>query len=295
MKRLDLGKLRGPGLFFGGPYSNLQASQALKEYAEHHGISPSNIICSGDTVAYCAQPNETVELLRHWGVAVVQGNCEQSLANEVPHCGCGFEQGSACEALAQSWYRFADQNIEYRHRQWMRGLPGIIQFSILEKQFAVIHGGVDSINQFIFPSTNTDAKLQAILAAGVDGIIAGHCGLPFTQLIRHKLWHNPGAIGLPANDGTSRVWFSRWDIENRNIIIQHRSLEYDATLARANMLQVGLGNGYAEALISGLWPSQDVLPAEEKARQGRALSEHSFIFGVTQGANKHRFGGQVFQ
>src|SRR3546814_2069829 len=33
-------------------------------------------------------------------------------------------------------------------------------------------------------------------------------GLPFTELVDGRLWHNAGAIGLPANDGTPRVWYS---------------------------------------------------------------------------------------
>ena len=38
----------------------------------------------------------------------------------------------------------------------------------------------------------------------IDAIIGGHSGLPFTQTLGSRLWHNPGAIGMPANDGTPR-------------------------------------------------------------------------------------------
>ena len=87
MTHLNLGILEGPLLLFGGPYSNLQATRALKGHAERLGIPPSHIICTGDAVAYFAKPNETVELLREWGVNVLMGNCEESLGWVSDDCG----------------------------------------------------------------------------------------------------------------------------------------------------------------------------------------------------------------
>lgn len=273
MTGLDLGELQGPLLFFGGPYSNLQATQALISYARQQAIPASHVICTGDIVAYCAQPNETLNVLRDWGVSAVMGNCEESLGCGARNCGCGFEEGSACDALAQSWYRFAQRKVSDDHRRWMRSLPRIITFGFMRKRFAVIHGGVTKINQFIFPSSNAAVKRREIQAAKVDGVIAGHCGLPFTQQFGGKMWHNPGVIGMPANDGTPRGWVSVWNTVEGKIKIEHRALVYDVEAAYAAMIREGLGNGYAEALISGLWPSMDVLPDEEKAQRANALRE----------------------
>ncbi|HKL26714.1 MAG TPA: metallophosphoesterase family protein, partial [Desulfuromonadales bacterium] len=67
---VDLGCLNGPVLIFGGPYSNLAATQAMRAKAEELEIPPERTICTGDVVAYCAEPRETVDLIRDWGVAV---------------------------------------------------------------------------------------------------------------------------------------------------------------------------------------------------------------------------------
>ena len=152
----------------------------------------------------------------------------------------------------------------------------MVKFKFSRKKFAVIHGGVEKINQFMFCSTSTEAKWRQITAAGVDGIIGGHCGLPFTQQIRGRVWHNPGVIGMPANDGTSRVWYSLWSEVQGKIKIEHRSMNYDAGITRTKMLSAGLDEGYAETLFTGLWPSVDVLPQVEKTRQARALSEYVY-------------------
>ena len=46
----------------------------------------------------------------------------------------------------------------------------------------------------------------------------------------------------------------------------------DATAA-AQMSAKGLKTGYADCLVSGLWPSLDVLPEEERAARGRPLRD----------------------
>ena len=65
-----------PLLAFGGPYSHLQATEAMLAEARRRGIAPGNIICTGDVVAYAANPEETAQLIRGAGIHVVAGNCE---------------------------------------------------------------------------------------------------------------------------------------------------------------------------------------------------------------------------
>ncbi len=274
----ELGCLRGTLLLFGGPCGNLQATAALRSRAERLGIAPGNIICTGDAVAYCAQPNETLALLREWGIHLLMGNCEESLAADAAECGCGFESGSACDRLAGDWYRYAKGEVSRQHKEWMGDLPRSMRFSYQNRTFAVAHGGLEQINQFIFPSTDEGIKLEQIHRAQADGIIAGHCGLPFTQVLGGKLWHNPGALGMPANDGTAHVWFSLWMPAGDRIRIEHHRLDYDAGSARQAMLRAGLVNGYEEALTTGLWPSMEVLPQCERRRRGQEISETAVLF-----------------
>ena len=124
-----LGELNGPILVFGGPYSNLQATQAIKAVAEERNIPPAQVFCTGDTVAYCGEPFETVDLIREWGVHVVKGNCEESLATDAPDCGCGFEEGTTCSLLSVDWYRFARRQVSTEQKQWMEQLPSRITLS----------------------------------------------------------------------------------------------------------------------------------------------------------------------
>jgi hypothetical protein len=121
-------------------------------------------------------------------------------------------------------------------------------------------------------------KRRQIEATGVDGVIGGHCGLPFTQVIAGRLWHNPGVIGMPANDGTPRVWYSRLRSTGNGLEISHRAFTYDHQRAAAKMRHAGLPAAYADALSTGLWPSCDVLLAREKAQQGRPLQSKAMVW-----------------
>jgi predicted phosphodiesterase len=213
----------------------------------------------------------TVDLIREAGTHVVMGNCEESLGQNAADCGCGFASGSACDLLSVAWYAHADRRLDDDARAWMRGLPRRIDLIAGSRRLAVIHGSPTSINQFVFASAPDGAFRDLIGSSGCDGVIGGHCGIPFTRQVDGMLWHNPGAIGIPANDGTPRVWFSVLCPQSDGIELTHHPLEYDHAAAAASMRQAGLPAGYADAMQTGLWPSTDVLPPAELARTGLPL------------------------
>lgn len=263
----------GAVLVFGGCYSNLEATQAVFEYAVELGVPPARMICTGDVVAYGADAAATVELVRRSGVHVIMGNCEEALGNDAEDCGCGFDEGSACEALSAAWYAHAKVQTEASARAWMRALPRRIDIVVGGRRLAVVHGSVQSINAFLFASSPAAILGREIALSGCDGVIGGHCGLPFSRILAGQLWHNAGAIGMPANDGTPRAWFSLLTPVPQGLLIEHRSLRYDHAAAAVKMRQAGLPEGYAAALETGFWPSCDILPEFEAAQRGRPLSE----------------------
>ena len=261
-------------LIFGGPYSNLQATRAVLAEAARRGIPRHRVICTGDVVAYGADPKACVDLLRESDINVVMGNCEQQLAAGADDCGCGFAPGGECDRLSNAWFGHARSALDVADRQWMGGLPRRLDITVSGLRLAVVHGSPSAINRFVFGSTPSRIKAAELTLAGVDGIIGGHCGLPFTQVIDGRIWHNPGVIGLPANDGTPRVWYSVISSGGapRSISIEHACLNYDHLSAASSMRRAGLPENYASALSSGLWPNCDVLPQAEAKAQGRPLS-----------------------
>lgn len=271
---------KGPVLVFGGPYSNLQATQAVLAEAERRGISSSNIICTGDLVAYCGRPREVIALVRAAGIHVVMGNCDEQLGNSAGDCGCGYATGSTCDLLSAQWYAYANGQLTGDDRDFLRGLPKRIDAVIGGLRLAVIHGSAGSINAYVFRSTPDDVIRRELALIDADGAIGGHSGLPFVRQVDGRLWLNAGVVGMPANDGTPRVWYSVLTPVADGVDIEVCALAYDFAAAQADMAAAGLPAEYRRALETGVWPSNDVLPEVERIQQGRTLESERLRFHV---------------
>lgn len=278
-----------PLLVFGGPYSNAEATKAIVAEATRLAIPATNVLCSGDLVAYCASPQETINLIRQWDIAVVMGNCEESFGNDADDCGCGFEEGTSCDLLSAGWFNFSKPRISQDNKQWMSQLPRSISFYYAGFEFEAVHGGTQQINQFIYAS---DAEQISAQLANTEAriIIGGHGGIPFgkevfgksafAKAVENKAWLNAGVIGMPANDGTQDGWYMLVSPLTDSIEVSWHRLTYDAQGTADTMSQEGLNTAYKTALVSGIWPSTDVLPDPEKARSGIPLALEPLIIPV---------------
>jgi predicted phosphodiesterase len=267
--RADL-TAKTPLLVFGGPYSNVRAVEALRALAHGLGLPPERCICTGDVVAYCVEPEETAAAVRDWGCRVIAGNCEEQLAAGAADCACGFEAGTECDRLAKGWYAFADERMSSESRAWMADLPRTLAFSFGGLAFRVVHGGIDRINRFLFPSQRADIAAE-LEQANADVVVAGHAGIPFITRAGRRVWFNPGVIGMPANDGACETWYGLIRAADGAVMLSTHRLAYDHQGAAAAMRRWGHANGYARSLVTGLWPSLDVLPPQERAATGKRL------------------------
>ncbi len=270
-KLKDIGELKGKLLIFGGVYSNLQALHSLKGLSENLNISPENCICTGDIVGYCAQPEETIQFFRNWGARSIAGNVEIQLANDEEDCGCDFREGSRCDNFSKEWYPYAKMMLSKESVKWMSELPEHIQFRYGGKIVFVVHGSYFNTSEFIFKSTNWERKQPNFEHTKSDIILAGHCGLPFSDSENEKLWINPGVIGMPANDGSVKTWYGVLD-ENSDSFMEFQQLEYDHEKTSSLMLSNNLPAAYAETLVTGIWDNLEILPEEEASRQGDPIA-----------------------
>ncbi|WP_416439931.1 metallophosphoesterase family protein [Leeuwenhoekiella sp. A16] len=264
----NIGHLSGKVLLFGGVYSNLQALEKLKNIAENLGILPENCLSTGDIVGYCAQPEETVQLFKIWGVRSIAGNVEIQLREGAEDCGCDFRKGSRCDGFSQLWYPFAQSKLSKSSLNFLQTLPDHIEFEYSGKKVTIVHGSYFNISEFIFKSTPWEVKAPNFEETKSDVIIAGHCGLPFSQKRNENLWLNPGVIGMPANDGTSSVWYAILDDSTNNFELTHHAMHYNHGLASNLMKKENLPQEYARTLITGIWDNTEILPAFESGLQG---------------------------
>lgn len=267
----NLGKLSGKVLVFGGVYSNLQALEALIEFAEENNIRPENCICTGDIVGYCAQPNESVLRLKLWGAISILGNVEIQLKEGEADCGCDFKEGSRCDLFSRNWFAYSQKKISHEALNFISELPGFIKFSFANKRIGVVHGSYQNVSEFIFKSTPWKIKKHNFELTQSDVIVAGHSGLPFCDYREDKIWLNPGVIGMPANDGKPHVWFAVLDDLDGNLNIKHFTLDYNYKLTSKMMFQNKLPEAYAKTIITGIWDNMEILPAPEVEIQGQEI------------------------
>lgn len=266
----DIGALKGQVLVFGGVYSNLQALIALKEEANNKGIAPDHIICTGDVVGYCAQPEECVQLIKDWGIHVIAGNVEIQLREAADNCGCDFNDGSRCDVFSRNWYQYAQKNVSDDSIAWMNTLPDFIAFTYAGQKGTVVHGSYFDTSEYIFKSTDWLHKQRNFEATDSSLILAGHCGLPFSDKRAEGLWLNAGVIGMPANDGYADVWYLTLD-DNDSKLYQFHNLKYDNVTASKLMNEHGLPEQYAKTLLTGIWDNCEILPDVETFNQGEPI------------------------
>lgn len=269
----DIGSISEALLICGGAYSNRQALEALFAAAAARRIPASRIVHNGDVIAYCGEPDACARLLMDSGAHSIAGNVEEQLGANAADCACGFEEGSVCDTLARSWYELADRRVGPGLRAWMAGLPLHLTFRMAGLNVRVIHGGMGQINRFIYETDGEDVFAGELDAAGTDIVIAGHSGIPFTRIVGDRLWHNTGALGLPANDGTREGWYSVIAPDPAgSIVIEHHRLAFDADGAVQAMRRAGLPSDYADTLATGRYPENNSLPPRMQARTGRRLT-----------------------
>lgn len=262
--------LAGQVLLFGGVYSNLQALEAIKEEAERLTIDPQNCICTGDIIGYCAQPEETLQLFKAWGAQSIAGNVELQLSNGSQDCGCDYKEGSRCDSFSQLWYPYAQRKLSQDSIQFISQLPDHISFQYAGKKVFVAHGSYNHISEFIFKSTPWQQKKINFEKTKANVIIAGHCGLPFFNQVDDDLWLNPGVIGMPANDGATKVWYAVLNDTN-GLHFKHHTLQYDYKTTHQLMLKNNLPQAYAKTIITGIWDNTEILPPQETKQQGLAI------------------------
>ncbi|MEM1319706.1 MAG: metallophosphoesterase family protein [Bacteroidota bacterium] len=270
----SIGELKGRLLAFGGVYSNLQALEQLQQIAEDWQIPPSHILCTGDVVGYCAEPEASVQAIREWGIHCIAGNVEIQLREGEADCGCDFRDGSRCDTFSRQWYPYAQTRLSRSAIEWMQELPDFLRFRFADREAMVVHGSFHHTSEYVFASTPWAVKQRNFVDTHTQVILAGHCGLPFQQQRGNCHWLNPGVIGMPANDGTVRVWYMILEAEAAGEWrYAHQAFFYDHRQAAKRMRAQGLPESYAQTLETGIWDNCEILPREETEMQGVQLSQ----------------------
>ncbi len=252
---------------FGGVYSNYLALAALLEDAPRRGAD--RIFCLGDLGAFGPNPNKVFPLLREAGVPVVQGNYDNSVGNKLADCQCGYTDAQD-NYFARLSYDYTFRNTSEENKLWMRGLPAELRLDLNGVRVLLCHGSPRKTNEFLWETTTSTAFLERLCEAyGADVIVGTHTGLHWQRVLpsgRHFV--NCGAIGRPANDGRTNVWYALISVdEAKRVAVDFVPLEYDHENLAAEMQAEHLPQEFIQTIKTGWWTTcLEVLPMKERTR-----------------------------
>lgn len=279
--------------FFGGIYNNHRALAAAIADAQSRGVD--RMFCLGDLGAFGPYPDRVFPLLQDNDIAVVQGNYDHSIGNELNDCQCGYTDPRD-NHFAQISYDYTLANTSAENRRWLKALPAEIRFEQNGRRFLLCHGSPRKTNEFLWQSTSSTHFLEKLADNYDADIIFGtHTGLHWQrELSGGRRFINVGALGRPANDGRTCVWYAllrveegvapngEWRIGNGEdgsetdfpipyspFSINFVPVEYDYERLADEMRSERLPDEFIETIRTGWWTTcLEVLPSRER-RAGR--------------------------
>lgn len=252
---------------FGGAYNNWLAVHAVVEDARRRGADATWFL--GDAGGFGPHPDRTVEALRDLPIRSIQGNYDDSVGHGREDCACGYTDPRD-NHFAQVSYDYTLAHTHAEHRAWLADLPPGARLRLGAHEVLLCHGSPRRVNEFLWESTTPQAFIDRLCTEqGVDAIACTHTGMHWSR--RTSAGHglvNVGAVGRPANDGITRVWYALLSVgEDGSLHHELVPLDYDHQRLARSMEAEGLPHEFVETVRTGWWTTcLEILPARERGR-----------------------------
>ena len=200
---------------------------------------------------------------------MLRGNYDDSIGNDRADCACGYTDPRD-NGFAQISYDYTVARTSSDHKAWMRGLPERHRIEAEGRRLLLCHGSPRRVNEFLWESACSDAFLEWLCDRHeADVILCTHTGIPWHRALpsgRHVV--NVGAIGRPANDGRTGVWYAGLELDG-GLEVEFRPVAYDHEALALEMEAERLPAEFAETIRTGWWTTcLENLPVRER-RRGR--------------------------
>jgi diadenosine tetraphosphatase ApaH/serine/threonine PP2A family protein phosphatase len=253
--------------FFGGVYSNWLALEAAVADARKRGAE--GLYALGDFGAFGPHPDRVFPILLENGVLPIQGNYEESLSTGADDCHCGYTDPRD-NHFARLSYRYTAENTSAGWKEWMASLPMTRRLVIGGRRVLLVHGSPRKINEFLWESTSPTPFLEKLLADhSADVLVCTHTGLHWQRrLPSGRLVVNCGALGRPANDGATNVWYAILSFDGGvGVDAELVPVAYDHERLAREMEAERLPAEFVDTIRTGWWTTcLEILPAKERAR-----------------------------
>jgi organic radical activating enzyme/diadenosine tetraphosphatase ApaH/serine/threonine PP2A family protein phosphatase len=250
---------------FGGVYSNPYALRALLDDTRGRGCE--RLFCLGDLGGFGAECDAVWPLLLEHGVEAIAGNYDVAIGRGDADCGCGYADARD-NRFAQLMYEYTREHTSPEFAAWMAQLPGELRVRIGGVDVHMVHGSPLAINDFLWESVDDEELALRVDESGAQLLLCTHTGIPWQREVAGTQIVNVGAIGRPANDGRTNVWYAVLDLDAGRIErVELVALPYDWRAQAASMRAAGLPEPFVETIETGWWTTcLEIVPPPERAR-----------------------------
>jgi predicted phosphodiesterase len=242
-------------------HANLPALEAvLADIAGQPEVT--GIYHLGDLVGYAPWPDETVALIEQSGIPGIAGNYDSTVATDYKHCGCKYED-PVQEALSHVSYGWTRAHVSPATKRFLAALPFRIDIlpnggHLAGPRLALVHGTPTLNTVYWTEGRSEEFCLKMAAHAGLeagDVIAFGHTHKPWHREIQGMHFVNTGSVGRPK-DGDRRAGYVLLSMDEGNVVIEVRRVEYDLDRAMAGIRASELPDEFAEYLRNGGTPAQ---------------------------------------
>jgi predicted phosphodiesterase len=275
----------------GGPYANPHALAAMLEDARARGAE--RIFCLGDLGGFGADCDAIWPLLTVHGVECIAGNYDIAIGRGDPDCGCGYSDPRDNE-FAQLIYDYTLANTSDPFAAWMRELPAELRETIGGVDVHMVHGSPLAVNDFMWESLPEEELRQRTRASGAGVLLCTHTGIPWQRRVGDTLVVNVGAVGRPANDGSTDTWYALLELDNGTATARLVPVSYDHRAQAASMRRAELPEPFVETIETGWWTTcLEIVPAAERSRGRYQLYRDAMPTGFGIDAGHVSWAGPV--
>jgi putative phosphoesterase len=232
---------------FGDIHGNLEALKAAYEATVRAGCK--EIYHLGDLGGCAPFVNEVVDFVVEHGIAGVQGNYDETVANDREHCGCKYEDPVQAD-MAALGFEWTKKQASPKSREYMRNLPSDISFTVNGKKVIIFHATPKKNNLYWHEDRPERFFTEMAEKVDADILIYGHTHRPYRKDINGKVFINAGSVGRPK-DGDPRTCVAVVEITEEEVKTEFIRVAYDVEKTASAIVRSGLPPYFAEQLRQG--------------------------------------------
>ena len=218
-------------------HANLEALEAVLAEA-----GTLDLYCLGDLVDYGANPNEVVSALRERGARTIMGNHDYAAVSG------DRSQFNPKAAMSSLW---TGKQLTAESTNHLRSLPLEIRISLDGNRAFFAHGSPDDrLWEYVDPRTHSDLFGHYLDRTKSHVIGLGHTHIPYVWKEKGRIVFNPGSVGQPR-DGDWRASFAIMTVNEAELGVEVRRVEYDVEKAASKIREAGLPASHADRLFAG--------------------------------------------